>query len=165
MNGKIPDARNVIFNIWRDYEEIYISDVSLYLRLNHSRLITSKFKWRPEIKTEIMVYFILLFYKLIFLCILCLQFFCKICKVTTVKSGVACEYAGQSLHRDPVANAVTTVGVWELCPIVTTIEMRSKYHCNGSGNYLCHHCDGVGNFRHCVNLLQVLWLLLVVSHL
>jgi len=55
MNGKIPDARNVIFNIWRDYEEIRISDVSFYLRLNHSRLITSKFKWRPEIKTEIMV--------------------------------------------------------------------------------------------------------------
>jgi hypothetical protein len=55
MYGKIPDARNVIFNIWRDYEEIRISDVSCYLRLNHSRLITSKFKWRSEIKTEIMV--------------------------------------------------------------------------------------------------------------
>jgi hypothetical protein len=55
MYGKIPDARNVNFNVWRDYEEIRISDVSFYLRLNHSRLITSQFKWRPEIKTEIMV--------------------------------------------------------------------------------------------------------------
>jgi hypothetical protein len=55
MNGKIIDARNVIFNIWRDYEDIRISDVSFYLRLNHSRLITSKFRWRPEIKTEVMV--------------------------------------------------------------------------------------------------------------
>jgi len=54
MIGKVPDARNVIFNVWRDYEEIRISDVSFYLRLNHSRLITSKFKWRPEMKTEIM---------------------------------------------------------------------------------------------------------------
>lgn len=56
MYGKVPDVRNVILNIWRDYEEIRISDVSFYLRLNHSRLVTSKFKWRPEIKTEIMVY-------------------------------------------------------------------------------------------------------------
>jgi hypothetical protein len=56
MYGKVPDVRNVVFNIWRDYEEIRISDVSFYLRLNHSRLVTSKFKWRPEIKTEIMVY-------------------------------------------------------------------------------------------------------------
>lgn len=55
MYGKIPDARNAIFNVWRDYEDIRISDVSFYLRLNHSRLVTSKLKWRPEIKTEIMV--------------------------------------------------------------------------------------------------------------
>jgi len=55
MYGNIPDARNVIFNVWRDYEEIRISDVSFYLRLNHSRLVTSKLKWRPEIETEIMV--------------------------------------------------------------------------------------------------------------
>jgi hypothetical protein len=57
MHGKIPDARNVIFNIWRDYEDIHISDVSFYLRLNHSRLVTSKLNWCPEIKTEIMVCF------------------------------------------------------------------------------------------------------------
>lgn len=56
MYGMIPDVRNVIFNIWRDYEEIRISDMSFYLRLNHSRLVTSKLKWRPEIKTEITVY-------------------------------------------------------------------------------------------------------------
>ncbi|PNF28889.1 hypothetical protein B7P43_G03854 [Cryptotermes secundus] len=53
MYGIVPDVRNVIFNVWRDYEEIRISDMSFYLRLNHSRLVTSKLKWRPEIKTEI----------------------------------------------------------------------------------------------------------------
>ncbi|PSN49824.1 hypothetical protein C0J52_08839 [Blattella germanica] len=53
MDGKIPDARNVNFGVWRDFEEIRISDVSFYLRLNHSRLVTSKLKWRPEIRSEI----------------------------------------------------------------------------------------------------------------
>ena len=55
LYGNIPDARNVIFGVWRDYEEIRITDVSFYLRLNHSRLVTSKLRWRPEIRSEIMV--------------------------------------------------------------------------------------------------------------
>ncbi|XP_014467442.1 PREDICTED: uncharacterized protein LOC106740686 [Dinoponera quadriceps] len=54
MHGKIPDARNAIFNIWRTYEDdLSISDVSFYLKLNHSRLVTSTLRWRPELKSDI----------------------------------------------------------------------------------------------------------------
>ncbi|XP_034189232.2 apolipoprotein lipid transfer particle [Osmia lignaria lignaria] len=54
MYGKIPDARNAVFNIWRTYEEdFFVSDVSFYLKLNHSRLITSTLRWRPELKSDI----------------------------------------------------------------------------------------------------------------
>lgn len=56
MYGKIPDARNAYFDIWRDYEEIRISDVSYLLKLNHSRLLISYLKWRPELKQDIKVY-------------------------------------------------------------------------------------------------------------
>ncbi|KAK5639713.1 hypothetical protein RI129_012205 [Pyrocoelia pectoralis] len=53
MYGSIPDARNAVFDIWRNYEDSKISDIAYYLRLNHSRLIVSSFKWRPEIKSDI----------------------------------------------------------------------------------------------------------------
>lgn len=54
MHGNIPDARNAIFNIWRTYEDdLKISDVSFYLKLNHSRLVTSTLRWRPELKSDI----------------------------------------------------------------------------------------------------------------
>ncbi|XP_025074116.1 uncharacterized protein LOC105427375 [Pogonomyrmex barbatus] len=54
MYGNIPDARNAMFNIWRTYEDdLTISDVSFYLKLNHSRLITSILRWRPELKSDI----------------------------------------------------------------------------------------------------------------
>ncbi|XP_032670099.1 uncharacterized protein LOC116843644 isoform X1 [Odontomachus brunneus] len=54
MYGNIPDARNAIFNIWRTYEDdLTISDISFYLKLNHSRLITSTLRWRPELKSDI----------------------------------------------------------------------------------------------------------------
>ncbi|XP_029160980.1 apolipophorins isoform X2 [Nylanderia fulva] len=54
MHGNIPDARNAIFNIWRTYDDdLTISDVSFYLKLNHSRLITSTLRWRPELKSDI----------------------------------------------------------------------------------------------------------------
>lgn len=54
MYGRIPDARNAMFNIWRTYEEDFsVSDVSFYLKLNHSRLVTSTFRWRPELKSDI----------------------------------------------------------------------------------------------------------------
>ncbi|XP_043519972.1 uncharacterized protein LOC122533896 [Frieseomelitta varia] len=54
MYGNIPDARNAVFDIWRTYEEDFtVSDVSFYLKLNHSRLITSTLRWRPELKADI----------------------------------------------------------------------------------------------------------------
>lgn len=56
MHGNIPDARNAIFNIWRTYDDdLTISDVSFYLKLNHSRLVTSTLRWRPELKSDIIV--------------------------------------------------------------------------------------------------------------
>lgn len=51
--GNIPDARSSYFDIWRDYEEIRISDVSYFLRLNHSRLVVSSLRWRPDLKQDI----------------------------------------------------------------------------------------------------------------
>nr|XP_003701542.2 PREDICTED: uncharacterized protein LOC100880818 isoform X1 [Megachile rotundata] len=54
MYGNIPDARNAIFNVWRTYEEdFFVSDISFYLKLNHSRLITSTLHWRPELRSDI----------------------------------------------------------------------------------------------------------------
>lgn len=54
MYGNIPDARNAIFDIWRTYErELIVSDVAFYLKLNHSRLVTSTLKWRPELRNDI----------------------------------------------------------------------------------------------------------------
>jgi hypothetical protein len=51
--GVIPDARSAMFDIWRDYEDIRVSDVAYYLRLNHSRLIVSSLLWRPDLKHDI----------------------------------------------------------------------------------------------------------------
>ncbi|CAG9760349.1 unnamed protein product [Ceutorhynchus assimilis] len=51
--GVIPDARSVTFEIWRDYEDKRLSDVSYYLKLNHSRLIMSELKWRPELINDV----------------------------------------------------------------------------------------------------------------
>lgn len=51
--GTVPDARSASLESWRDYEEIRIVDVSYYLRMNHSRLVTSQLVWRPKLKTEI----------------------------------------------------------------------------------------------------------------
>ncbi|CAL7937265.1 unnamed protein product [Xylocopa violacea] len=54
MYGRIPDARNAVFDVWRTYEEDFtVSDVSFYLKLNHSRLITSTLRWRPELRSDI----------------------------------------------------------------------------------------------------------------
>ncbi|XP_024879673.1 uncharacterized protein LOC112459670 [Temnothorax curvispinosus] len=54
MHGNIPDARNAMFNIYRTYDDdLTISDVSFYLKLNHSRLVTSTLRWRPELKSDI----------------------------------------------------------------------------------------------------------------
>ncbi|XP_012252389.2 uncharacterized protein LOC105683963 [Athalia rosae] len=54
MLGKIPDARNAVFDIWRTYDQdLVLSDVAFYLRLNHSRLVTSTLRWRPDLKEDI----------------------------------------------------------------------------------------------------------------
>ncbi|XP_017854431.2 uncharacterized protein LOC108607859 [Drosophila busckii] len=53
MVGYIPDSRSGYLDIWRNYEEIRIIDVSSYLKMNHSRLITGRFHWRPAIKQEL----------------------------------------------------------------------------------------------------------------
>lgn len=62
MLGTIPNARSASFDLWRDYEEIRVVDVAYYLRMNHSRLITSQLIWRPTIKAEIKVFAPLYFY-------------------------------------------------------------------------------------------------------
>ncbi|XP_050313934.1 apolipophorins [Anthonomus grandis grandis] len=53
IHGVIPDARNVEFDVWRDYEDKRLTDVSYYLKLNHSRLIMSQLKWRPELISDV----------------------------------------------------------------------------------------------------------------
>ncbi|XP_015122764.1 uncharacterized protein LOC107045138 [Diachasma alloeum] len=54
MYGNIPDVRNAVFDIWRTYErDLVVSDVSFYLKLNHSRLVTYTLKWRPELKGDV----------------------------------------------------------------------------------------------------------------
>ena len=68
MYGVIPDARSIAFNIWRDYEDIRIFDVSSFLRLNHSRLLVSSLKWRPELLPEIRVNAHFYLYSLIKIC-------------------------------------------------------------------------------------------------
>ncbi|KQS70383.1 uncharacterized protein Dere_GG10045, isoform C [Drosophila erecta] len=53
MVGYIPDTRSAFLDIWRNYEEIRVIDVSSYLKMNHSRLITGRFHWRPSIQQEV----------------------------------------------------------------------------------------------------------------
>lgn len=53
--GGVVDSRNVYFDISESYDNFRFSDVNFYLRLNHSRLITSKLQWRPELFSEIRV--------------------------------------------------------------------------------------------------------------
>ncbi|XP_043484877.1 apolipophorins [Leptopilina heterotoma] len=54
MYGDIPDVRNAKFDIWRTYDEdLTISDVTFYLRLNHSRLVTSTLRWRPDLRADL----------------------------------------------------------------------------------------------------------------
>ncbi|KOB74368.1 Apolipoprotein of lipid transfer particle-I/II [Operophtera brumata] len=51
--GRIIDARSAKFDAWRDFDDVTTVDVASYLRLNHSRLMTSKIAWRPQIFTEV----------------------------------------------------------------------------------------------------------------
>lgn len=56
MYGFIPDARSAVFDVYRDYEDKKVSDVSYYLRMNHSRLIMSRLHWRPELVGDVQVF-------------------------------------------------------------------------------------------------------------
>ncbi|ENN76768.1 hypothetical protein YQE_06609, partial [Dendroctonus ponderosae] len=51
--GVIPDARSARFEIWRDYDDKRLTDLFYYLKLNHSRLIMSELKWRPELIKDV----------------------------------------------------------------------------------------------------------------
>lgn len=53
MFGSIPDARSATFDLWRDYEDIRVVDIAYYIRMNHSRLISSQLIWRPKMRAEI----------------------------------------------------------------------------------------------------------------
>lgn len=53
MFGSIPDARSATFDLWRDYEDIRVVDVAYYIRMNHSRLISSQLIWRPKMRAEV----------------------------------------------------------------------------------------------------------------
>lgn len=53
MRGYIPDTRSALFNLWRNYEDIRIDDISYFVQMNHSRLITSKLIWRPKIRKDV----------------------------------------------------------------------------------------------------------------
>ena len=55
LYGSIPDARSASFELWRYYEDIRIIDITYYMRMNHSRLVTSQLVWRPRMKAEIKV--------------------------------------------------------------------------------------------------------------
>lgn len=53
MYGIIPDSRSAYFDFWRDYDTAREVDVAYYLKMNHSRLVTSKLLWRPEIRSDL----------------------------------------------------------------------------------------------------------------
>jgi len=53
IQGGVIDFRNVKFDISEAYETFRFSDVNFFLRMNHSRLITSRLKWRPQLFSEL----------------------------------------------------------------------------------------------------------------
>lgn len=53
MIGQINDPRSADLIAWRDFEDDRTIDISSYIQLNHSRLLTSKIKWRPEMYQQI----------------------------------------------------------------------------------------------------------------
>lgn len=54
-HGYIPDSRFAELNVWRTYDDLTVTDIACYLRLNHSRLLTSRLKWRPTLRKDILV--------------------------------------------------------------------------------------------------------------
>lgn len=68
VEGGLEDLRNVRFSMkhlrpsWlssgqqqQQQQPVWVQDANFFFRLNNSRLITSRFDWRPEIKEELMV--------------------------------------------------------------------------------------------------------------
>lgn len=68
VEGGLEDLRNVRFSMkhlrpsWLNNGQqqqqqlpVWIQDANFFFRLNNSRLLTSRFDWRPEIKEEFMV--------------------------------------------------------------------------------------------------------------
>ncbi|KAJ8708722.1 hypothetical protein PYW08_010104 [Mythimna loreyi] len=53
MIGQIVDSRYAKFDSWRNFDDVTTIDLASYIRLNHSRLLTSAVKWRPEIFSEV----------------------------------------------------------------------------------------------------------------
>lgn len=51
--GTVPDSRQAYFDLHRDFEDIRVTDIAYYIRLNHSRLISSHMLWRPTLKAEV----------------------------------------------------------------------------------------------------------------
>ncbi|XP_041972420.1 uncharacterized protein LOC121728328 [Aricia agestis] len=50
--GKIIDTRSARLDAWRNYDDVITVDLASYVRLNHSRLLTSAVVWRPEMFGE-----------------------------------------------------------------------------------------------------------------
>ncbi|XP_063394239.1 uncharacterized protein LOC134679271 [Cydia fagiglandana] len=51
--GMIVDTRSAKMNAWRNFDDVTTVDLASYIRLNHSRLLTSSIIWRPTIFSEI----------------------------------------------------------------------------------------------------------------
>ncbi|XP_052751003.1 uncharacterized protein LOC113509342 [Galleria mellonella] len=51
--GRIEDTRSAKLDAWRDFDDVTTVDLASYIRLNHSRLLTSSILWRPEIFSEV----------------------------------------------------------------------------------------------------------------
>lgn len=53
MIGRIGDTRSAKLDAWRNFDEITTVDLASYIRLNHSRLLTSSIVWRPQIFSQV----------------------------------------------------------------------------------------------------------------
>ncbi|KAL1129509.1 hypothetical protein AAG570_012454 [Ranatra chinensis] len=55
MLGECKDNRQGFIDLWRTYDGIKISDLSIFSVLNHSRMASSTIKWRPNVRKDIMI--------------------------------------------------------------------------------------------------------------
>ncbi|XP_028030625.1 uncharacterized protein LOC114243361 [Bombyx mandarina] len=51
--GNIVNTRSAKLDAWRDFDDVTTVDLASYIRLNHSRLLTSSLVWRPQIFSEV----------------------------------------------------------------------------------------------------------------